>query len=118
MEIRSDRKIVHKAALVKMIKVLSGDMDVSNVEEWLDEQGISEEDEITVCELFEQYERRGRDQGRAEGRAEGERLGMEKGENRFAGLIQLLIDGGRNDEVGRAAADPAYREQLYAEANL
>lgn len=114
MEIRSDRKIVHKAALVKMIKVLSGDMDVSNVEEWLDEQGISEEDEITMCELFEQYERRGRDQGRAEG----ERLGMEKGENRFAGLIQLLIDGGRNDEVGRAAADPAYREQLYAEANL
>ena len=45
---RSDRKITHKAALIKMIKVLSGEMDLDDVEEWLEKQGIREEDEITV----------------------------------------------------------------------
>ena len=75
---RSDRKVVHKAALIKMIKVLSGDADVDGIEDWLEEQGIREEDEIKVCELFDQYERKGRN----EGRKEGEALGMEKGEAR------------------------------------
>lgn len=110
----SARKIVHKAALIKMIKVLSGDMDVDGVEKWMKEQGVREEDEIKVCELFDQYERRGRDQGREEG----EKLGIAKGENRFAKLIQMLIDGGRNDDVRKAAVDPDYREQLYIETNL
>lgn len=36
-----------------MMKVLSGDRNVGNVEEWLAEQGIREEDEVTVCELFD-----------------------------------------------------------------
>ena len=69
---RSDRKITHKAALIKMIKVLSGEMDLDDVEEWLEKQGIREEDEITVCELFDQYERKGIETGRKEGRKEGE----------------------------------------------
>ncbi|MCI9012952.1 MAG: hypothetical protein HFI59_03235, partial [Lachnospiraceae bacterium] len=59
MGYRSDRKIVHKAALIRMIKVLSGDGDIEDVEEWLEKQQIREEDEITVCELFDQYERKG-----------------------------------------------------------
>ena len=62
---RSDRKIVHKAALIRMIKVLSGDGDIEDVEEWLEKQQIREEDEITVCELFDQYERKGREEGEA-----------------------------------------------------
>lgn len=56
---RSDRKIIHKAALIKMIKVLSGETDIDNIETWMEERGIREEDEITVCELFDQYERKG-----------------------------------------------------------
>ena len=60
-EYRSDRKIVHKAALIRMIRVLSGEKDTDDVEKWLEEQGIGEEDEITVCELFDQYVRQGRD---------------------------------------------------------
>lgn len=67
---KSDRKIIHKAALIKMIRVLSGDMDVDGVESWMEEQKVREEDEITVCELFDQYERRGREEGMCEGRAE------------------------------------------------
>lgn len=48
-----------------MIKVLSGDGDIEDVEEWLEKQQIREEDEITVCELFDQYERKGREEGEA-----------------------------------------------------
>ncbi len=135
---RSDRKIVHKAALIRMVKVLSGDMDVGGVEKWMEEQGVREEDEVKVCELFDQYERRGRMQGREEGEkigiekgkklgiAEGEKLGMvkgeakgeAKGESRFAKLVQMLMDSGRNDDVRRVAIDPNYRKQLYMEAKL
>lgn len=72
---RSDRKVKHKAALIKMIRILSGETDMEDVEEWLEEQGIREEDEITVCELFDQYERKGRKEGRNEGIIEGEKRG-------------------------------------------
>lgn len=66
---RSDRKIIHKAALIKMIKVLSGETDIDNIETWMEERGIREEDEITVCELFDQYERKGRMEGIERGEA-------------------------------------------------
>lgn len=99
---RSEKKIVHKAALIRMIKVLSGEIDTENIEAWMEEQGIREEDEITVCELFDQYVR----QGRAEG------------ENRFAKLVKQLIDGGRSEDLRRAVSDQSYREQLYAETGL
>ena len=71
---RSDRKIVHKAALIKMIKVLSDETDISDVEKWMEKHKIREEDEITVCELFDQYERKGEIKGR--------KMGMECGEAR------------------------------------
>lgn len=107
---RSNRKIVHTSALIKMIKVLSGDMDIENVEKWMKEQGIGEEAEVTVCELFDQYIR----QGRTEGIAEGER----KGENRFAKLVQMLMDDGRTDDLRRVVSDQSYRERLYVEVGL
>ena len=103
---RSDQKINHKAALIRMIKVLSGEIDTDGIEKWMEEQGIREEDELTVCELFDQYVR--------QGIAEGEK----KGENRFAKLVQVLMDSGRNDDLKRAVADQSYRQQLYVEASL
>lgn len=103
---RSKQKIVHKAALIRMIKVLSGETDVEDIEKWMEEQGIREEDEITVCELFDQYVRQGRQEGRVEG------------ENRFAKLVKLLMDGGRSEDLRKAASDQVYREQLYLETNL
>ncbi len=87
---------------MKMIKVLSGEKDIEDVEAWMSKQGISEEDEVTVCELFDQYERKGRAEG----------------ENRFAKLVQILMDSGRNDDLRKAASDQKYREQLYMEVNL
>lgn len=68
---RSDRPVVHKGALIRMIRVLSGDCDVEDIAEQLEELSIKEEDEITMCELFEQYERKGRSEGIREGRSEG-----------------------------------------------
>lgn len=117
---RSDRKIVHKAALIKMLEVLSGNGEAmtEHVEKWMEEQGIREEDEVTVCELFNQYVRQGRAEGEKRGIEKGIERGIEKGENRFARLVQLLMDSGRNEELRKAASDPKYREQLYLEAGL
>ena len=54
-----------------------------DVEEWLTNQGIREEDEISVCELFDQYERKGREEGietgRKEGLIEGKKAGIATG---------------------------------------
>lgn len=60
---RSDRKIVHKAALIKMIRVLDGESNVSDTEHMLEEMCIREEDEVTMCELFDQYTRKGVEKG-------------------------------------------------------
>lgn len=103
---RSDRKIIHKAAVIRMIRILSGDTDSQDIEKWLEDQKIREEDDITVCELFDQYVR----QGKAEGKVEGE--------NRLARLVQMLIDSGRNEELQRALSDQGYRNQLYTETGL
>ena len=111
---RSQRKIVHKAALIRMIKVLSGETDIEGIEAWMEEQGIREEDEVTVCELFDQYVR----QGRAEGLAEGLSEGRAEGENRFAELVKLLIDEGKSEELRKAVTDQDYRKQLYLKAGL
>ena len=73
---RSDRPVVHKEALVKMLRVLSGDSDVTDTAETLREMNIREEDEITMCELFDQYIRKGRKEGRKEGREEAREEGI------------------------------------------
>ncbi len=76
---RSERKIMHKAALIKMIRVLSGETDTDDVEEWLTNQGIREEDEISMCELFDQYERKGREEGKKAGIVAGRKEGLIEG---------------------------------------
>ena len=50
-----------------------------NVAEWLQKQGIREEDEISMCELFDQYERKGREEGKQEGIEAGRREGRNEG---------------------------------------
>ncbi len=110
---RSDRKITHKAALIKMIKVLSGETDTDGVEEWLKKQGIREEDEIriSVCELFDQYERKGREEGKLEGIAAGRKAGIREGkrEGRKEGLTEGrragLVEGIKCGEARRLVTD-------------
>lgn len=64
---RSDRKVIHKEATIKMLRVLSGDKNVDDTEEILKGLDITEEDEISMCELFDQYTRRGISQGISKG---------------------------------------------------
>lgn len=63
---RSDRKAIHKEATIKMLRVLSGDKNVDDTEEILKALDIAEEDEISMCELFDQYTRRGISEKEAE----------------------------------------------------
>ncbi len=46
----------------------------------MEEQGIRVEDELTVCELFDQYVRQGRKEGMKEGRKEGIAEGEKTGD--------------------------------------
>ena len=69
---RSDRKVIHKEATIKMLRVLSGDKNVDDTEEILKGLDITEEDEkISMCELFDQYTRRGISQGISQGISKG-----------------------------------------------
>lgn len=58
----------------------------------------------------EKYERTMREDGRIEGR--------EEGEERFATLLQILMEEGRTDDISRAITDRKYRERLYQENRL
>ncbi|MCM1091764.1 MAG: hypothetical protein NC413_13040 [Muribaculum sp.] len=87
---RSDRPVVHKEALVKMLRVLSGDNDVTDTEKILQEMDIREEDEISMCELFDQYIRKGRTEGLEKGRQEGRREGRVEGIMALIGLCKDL----------------------------
>lgn len=67
----SDRKVIHKEATIKILRVLSGDKNVDDTEEILKALDIAEEDEISMCELFDQYTRRGISQGISQGISKG-----------------------------------------------
>lgn len=60
---RSDRPVIHKEALIRLLRALGGDTDMEDTGQILDEMNVKEKDEITMCELFDQYTRRGRKEG-------------------------------------------------------
>lgn len=60
---RSDRPVIHKEALIRLLRALGGDTDVEDTGRILEEINVKEEDKITMCELFDQYTRRGRQEG-------------------------------------------------------
>lgn len=64
---RSNRRVVHKEALIRLLRALGGDQNVEDTAEILAEMDINEEDEITMCELFDQYTRRGLQKGLQKG---------------------------------------------------
>ena len=82
-----------------MIWVLSGETDTDDVEEWLKKQKIREEDNITVCELFDQYERKGREEGKQEGIIAGRKEGRKEGKK------EGLLEGIKCGEARRLVTD-------------
>lgn len=73
------REISDAEDWIQMIKALSGETDADSVEQWMEKQQVREEDEVTVCELFDQYVRQGRKEGIAAGREEGIKTGKLEG---------------------------------------
>lgn len=76
---RSDRPVIHKEALIRLLRALGEDTDVEDTGRILEEMDIKEEDEITMCELFDQYTRRGRKEGLEEGIKTGFGEGLQQG---------------------------------------
>ena len=86
----SDRKIVHKEALIKLLRVLSGDENVDDTIFMMQEMKMKEDDDVKVCELFEQYKRSGREEGLEEGLKEGLKEGLEK--ERERSIERMILD--------------------------
>lgn len=61
---------------------------------------------ISMCELLDKYENRGRE------------AGMAQGMKRMSELISHLISDGRSDEIARTVTDKEYQNQLLAEYGL
>ncbi len=63
----TDRKVVHKKALIDLLRNLSGDEEFDDTKLFMKEMDIREEDEVTMGGLFDQYVWKGRAEGKVEG---------------------------------------------------
>ena len=101
----SGQKIQHLEEVLRMLKALTGD---DRYEEIFPD--LQEEKErtggISMCELLDKYENRGRE------------AGMAQGMERMSELINHLIGDGRSDEIARTVTDKEYQNQLLAEYGL
>jgi hypothetical protein len=79
---------------------------------------FEKEEEVTMCELWDEVRDEGRIEGRAEGRIEGRAEGEIKGEDRLAKLVNRLMSENRFDDVTKVTMDTAYRQELYAKYSI
>jgi len=70
--------------------------------------------ESEMCQALQEIMKEDFEKAEARGMIKGEA----KGENKLGSLISKLISLGRNQDVEKAAGDPAYREKLYAELGI
>ena len=83
------------------------------------------EESENMCKIFEEVERRGERRGEERGKQMGIALGEERGrqagiaagklqgESRLSGLIQILLQEGRIDEISAVTSDADERTKLY-----
>ncbi len=86
------RKVVHKKAFINMIKALSGNEDLDGTDRFMEKHAIREEDEITMCDIFTQYEQKGREEGIKEGIKEGTELGCLKTVQSVMKKLNLTVE--------------------------
>jgi hypothetical protein len=87
---------------------------------------FEKEEDVTVCELWDEVKKEGIEEGRAEGRKEGRVEGREegmtegevKGEDRLAKLINQLMSENRFEDVTKVTMDTNYRKELYAKYSI
>lgn len=58
------------------------------------------------------------ERGEKRGEKRGEERGEKRADERYSRLIQILMSQKRMDDIGRIAADAAYRKKLYQEFHL
>jgi predicted transposase YdaD len=75
---------------------------------------FKKEDDVTVCELWDEVRQEGRQEGKEEGRQEG----RQEGEDKLARLISKLMTEKRFDDVTKATTDAEYRKALYDEYSI
>lgn len=75
-------------------------------------------DDINLAGAIRIAREKAQTEGMAEGRAKGLAEGRAEGEARFMKLTELLLQDGRVDDLTRAIADPAYKEELYRQNKL
>jgi hypothetical protein len=67
---------------------------------------FEKEDDVTVCELWDEVREEGREEGKQEG------------EDKLARLISKLMSEKRYDDVTKVTTDADYRRALYAEYSI
>lgn len=93
----TNQKIQHLEALILLFKAVTGDCRYEEILPILLRQE-KEEGEITMCELLDKYEN--------------------KGENRMAKLVQILLGEHRSADLLKASEDTGFRAQLFQEFGL
>ncbi len=76
---RCEQNVVHKAALVKMLGLFSGETDLESIVIKLKSANIREEDNATMKGIFSQVWDEGKTEGIEEGKKEGRKEGIEEG---------------------------------------
>ena len=99
--IPTDQKIQHLEALLLLFKAVTGDCRYEEILPILLRQE-KEEGEITMCELLDKYENKGKTEG----------------ENRMAKLVQILLGEHRSADLLKASEDAEFRAQLFQEFGL
>lgn len=71
-----------------------------------------------LCKALKEWMEDERNAGKEEGWKEGQKLGLEKGENRFASLTSVLLSANRMNDLKKATEDEVFRNSLYQEYAL
>lgn len=112
-ESEEDEKIRNVLRYVRNEEVALGDPLIERIDSEV--HAINRDGEwVHMASMFMTME----EHARALGRLSGKEEGRAEGEARLAKLIEALIGSGRSDELGRVAADPAYRESLFEEFGI
>lgn len=92
------------------VEVLDVCMNIRDIKSYLVYEKDDGEEKADMCKAIREIKEEGKKEGRREGRREGEQ--------RFALLIQKLIEAGKNEIIGNVAVNAELRKQLFEEYGI
>lgn len=96
------------------VDVLDVCMNLGDIKKYFVYEQENGEERTDMCRALMEIQEESREEGRQEGRQEGRK----EGEQRLAVLIQKLMENGKSEFIGKAAASVAFRESLFEEYGL